>query len=328
MNINSDKKPKIVNLGPIGTKADGDLKGAFIINGNSFIIQENAIYEIEKRKAPQNENLPDYIHRLIINQGANQPIVGQTLFQTLELTKSNFLDNKINKSALFSNCVEILQEAKILEYEVESYCTLESRLIEADIEKKGNSMPSIRDVETRCKTVFQKAHHIQLILNKIILLFFPGLINTQSEYETFLNKLSETDAVENELFQKLQNWSHSMNIIRVLRNKLNHQNIDSVSVKDFYLNPDKARKPNELYTMRPSLELNTKNLRMGRIDLSKLFPNTVFSIISTFQDTIAFLVSLHLPDELNLEVREIPEKNRRNKWVKYGYWTTKGKRFI
>lgn len=315
-----------VNLGPIGTKADGDLKGAFHLNGNHFIIHENAIYEIEPVKNVKQSNVPQFIHRLIIQQGANHPVVGQTIFQALQLVKSNFIDSKINKSELLEITLEILQEAKVLEQEVESYCELEKKLIQTDQENNGNSMPSIRDVTTRCKTVYQKAHHIQLLINKIILLFYPDIINYQSEYETFINKIQEIYATESILFDKLKNWSISMNLIRELRNKLDHLNTNEVSVKDFYFNAD--RDPRGLYIMRPSIKLSSKKAKLSRTDLSKAFPNTIYTIISVYQDTLAFLINENLTENLKLEVREIPETQRMNKWLKYGYWSIYGKRFI
>ncbi|MFG6687556.1 hypothetical protein ACGK9U_13310 [Mariniflexile sp. HNIBRBA6329] len=315
-----------INLGPIGTKEDGDLKGAFHLNGNHFMIHENAIYEIEPIENVKQSNLPKFIHRLIINQGTNHPIVGQTIFQALQLVKSNFIDSKIDKSQLLNISLEILQEAKVLEQEVESYCALEKKLIQTDIENKGNSIPSIRDVTTRCKTVFQKAHHIQLLINNIILLFYPKLIDYKADYKTFLINVSEINPTDSVLFEKIKSWSTSMNLIREMRNKLDHLNTNQVSVKDFYF--DSEKDPRGLYIMRPSIKLDSKKAKLTRTDLSKVFPNTIYTIISVYQDTLAFLINENLPADLNLTVNEIPEAERENKWVKYGFLSAQGKVYI
>ena len=108
-----------------------------------------------------------------------------------------------------------------------------------------------------------------------------------------------------------------MKIIRNLRNALDHQ-LKGVEVYDFELEPNSD-------VLAPSIELDFKGSKLERQSLSEFLKLLIPNFIYICEFTIVHLAGRNfLPTIMQQAVKEIPEDKRRNKFVKYSFWSNMG----
>lgn len=316
-----DKIRKSGGSADIGNDSDGAIKDMIGIDGLLYIIKEKSIYEFMMADYidPQrtNINLPTNMQRLIINQGYNSELVGRTLLTAKTLFKTDLFDeNTVNKVLKLS--IELIQELSILEKEINEYLHEEVKA-NGEYEERKNmkvsyAIPSIINLDTGCKTIFQKADHIEQILMEIISSFYPkeGLTK-QSHFpklhQILTNKYGEKDSFT-DFISKTINY---MKIIRDLRNGLDHR-LDSVKISNYELQSNSD-------ILSPTIELKSKDIKLERIALSHFLPIVKENMITIIESTFVYLAQKNIQDNtLFYQIKEIPEKIRRNKYVRYCFW--------
>ena len=312
----------------IGTDKDGAIEDLFEFDGKLFVIKEKAIYEfVHADKIDPDRNnpsLPNGIQRIIIDQGSESEMVSRTFLTAKKLLKAEFFPDIINIRKILSLSLDLLQELDILDKEIKDYMKTEEKVIlEFKKQSEINSsfaIPSISNVTTRCKTIFQKADHIEQILMEINTLFYPNLgLNKQSHFPK-LYEILKTKYGENDNFTKFINESLSfLELIRGFRNCLDHR-LKDVKVYDFELLAN-----SEL--IHPSIEIDYRDVKLERTSLSSFLTILTENLIFLTEHNIAFLSDKNTKlNGLPKMVQIIPEELRSNKNIKFGFWSPLGKK--
>ncbi len=315
-----DRKRNSGGSTEIGTKEDGVAVGLTKFKDRLIIIKEKSIYELMLADDidPQrtNINLPSNIQKLIINKGAESELVSRTFLTAETLFKPDYFNSSIDTEKALQLALEILQELTMLEEEINEYLGQEKIVIEEYKKRRQEqvsfAIPSIINLETRCKTLFQKADHIRQILIEIITVFYPkDDLTKQSHfpklYDVLKNKYGEKDTFTEFINKKALGF---MEVIRFLRNGLDHR-LDTIKIKNFELQPDSK-------IISPSIELNHKESKLDRISLSSFLPIVIQNMVFIIESTFAYLADRNVKSNFMM-VMEIPEDKRKFRFVKYSF---------
>jgi hypothetical protein len=321
-----DQKRESAGMADIGTNEDGAIVEMTKIGERLLIIKERSIYELmfADQIDPNRTNigLPSNIQKLIVNQGSESELVCKTFLTAKTLFKSEFLIETINIESILTLSLDLLIE--LIALEKESYdLSMEEKRATADYEARKNEklsykIPSIVDLETRCKTIFQKADHIEQILMEIISIFYPSdSLTKQSHfprfYEVILAKYGENDSFTRYIRDTLP----FMKVIRSLRNALDHR-LSTVRILDFDLQPDSQ-------IISPTVELNHKDDQLDRTSITNFLDIVIKNFYSIIEITFAYLAGKNGSNFiLGNQVKEIPEERRRYKYVRYSFWAPLG----
>lgn len=313
-------------MADIGTKEDGAIVEMVNLNGKLIVLKEKAIYEFKMADnvdpERENPNLPTNIQQKLVNQGSESELVSKLLIGPKMLLRSEFFEDSLDVNRATELSLELLQETIMLEKEINEYLEIEKKESEEYNKRKGEkvsyAIPSIGDVETRCKTIFQKADHIEQILMEIITIFYQNdKLTKQSHFPKFYEIL-KTKYGEEDLFTKyIESTLSFMVIIRGLRNGLDHR-LPTTKVTDFELlkNSD---------VLSPTIEFKQKKDKLNRISLSEFLPIVLKNMIGIVELTITYLSGKNLKQNpFGYQIREIPEEKRKFPKVRYCFWSPMG----
>lgn len=327
-----EKRPidRIRNSGgyaDIGTLEDGAIIEMKNIGGRLIIIKERSIYEMEfadkidpERK---NINLPPTIHKLIIDKGTESEVVARTLLTAKTIFKPEYLIDSIDCDAVLSLVIDMLSEIFILEKEINEYSELETKETDAynqrKAEKTSFQLPSIVNLESRCKTIFQKADHIEQILMDIITRFYPNhKLTNQSHFPKFHEVVKSIYEEEDSFPKFIENTLYFMKVIRGLRNGFDHR-LNTVKVTNFELQENGG-------VLSPTIELKNKDVELERTSLKDFLDITHDNLVEIIEVTFAFLAGRNVKTTgMTYHMREIPEDKRRHPFVRYCFWMPIGK---
>jgi len=321
-----DRKRDSGGSSNIGTLEDGAIEEMITIEGRLIIIKERSIYESIRADDidPQRTNigLPNNIHRLLVNQGTESELVGRTFLTAKTLFIPACYDVQIKTERALSLTLHLLEELIVLQEEINNYLNEEKRVC-GEYEKRRTlpvsyAIPTIVNLETLCKTIFQKADHVEQILIEIVTIFYPNSeLTKQSHFPKFhsilVNKYGEQDPFSEFLSRTLP----FMKIIRLLRNGLDHRAAGTVKVRNFELQADSS-------IISPTIELDHKEGKLERISLFDFLPIVLNNILVIIEDLLAHLASKNGTVFGIYEVRHIPENERRYKFVRYSFWAPFG----
>lgn len=254
----------------ISTLDDGAIIEMLNLGGRLLIIKERSIYEMEfaDNIDPErtNINLPLTIHKLIIDKGTESEVVARTFLTAKKIFKPEYLNDKIDCNAVLSLVIDMLSEIFLLENTIQEYSELESQEIEKykkrEARKTGFQLPSIMNLESRCKTIFQKTYQIEQILMNVITHFYPSHgLDKKSKFPQFYEVMKSIYG-DNDSFPKfIEKTVYFMDVIRYLRNGLDHFNTNYVKVTNFELLPNGN-------ILSPTIELNHKKVKLERMPLN------------------------------------------------------------
>jgi len=311
----------------IGSQEDGAINEMFEVDERLIIVKEKSIYEYFRADDvdPERTNisLPNNIQRKVIDQGSDSELIGRTILTAKTLFQTEFFDENVEIEKALSLSFEILQEMTTLENEIQEYIEEEEKLSEEYQTKTKKaidySIPSIGNVETRCKTIFQKADHIEQTLMEIITIFYPDSdLTNQSHFPKFCKILKEKYGQDDPFVKYISSTLDFMRLVRNLRNALDHR-LNFVTVTDFELQPDSN-------VLTPTIELaKYRGSKLERIALSELLPVVFNNLVLVFENTIAFLSDKNLKPSIVAQcVMQIPEEKRKYKNVRYSFWSPLG----
>lgn len=309
----------------VGSEEDGAILELTTVGKRLIVIKEKSIYETvtadDIDPLRTNINLPTMGHKLIIKQGADSQIVGSTFLTAKTLFQRAYFDELIDTDKAISLSLDVLHELSALQVEINNYLLEEDRIAKEYEQKKSLPLtywiPSMKDSETRCKTIFQKADHVEQFLMEIITLFFPNEeLTKQSHFPKFFEIIERKYGAKDHFVEFIKGTLDFMIMVRELRNALDHR-LDFVKVKDFDVQPSSN-------ILSPTIELKNKYSTLNRVPLSDFLPIVLQNLIFVFENTIAYLSSKHGRGIMGQVVREIPESSRRYKFVKYSFWSPIG----
>jgi hypothetical protein len=324
-----DRKRESGGMADIGTAEEGAIVDMINIKERLIIVKEKAIYESFTADTVDpgrtNIDLPNIIHKLLVDQGADSELVGKTFLTAKIFFKGHSFKPVDAESSLFI-MLELLKELIVLEKEINSYLEEEQKLTTDYESKRGQkvsyAIPTITNLESRCKTIFQKTDHIEQFIMAIVMVFYPADGLTKHSHFPRLYEVIKTKYGEKDLFsQNLSKAVYLMKVLRLIRNGLDHQ-LDNVTVKNFELQPDSP-------VLSPTMELNHKEGKMERVSLSVFLPSMFKQLVSIIEGLAIFLAAkkVNPMGQLEFGVRKIPAAQRCNKFVRYSFWSSLGNGF-
>ncbi|MEM9681554.1 MAG: hypothetical protein AAF901_14620 [Bacteroidota bacterium] len=321
-----DRKRESAGTADIGTREDGAILEMTKIGKRLIVIKENAIYEfmmaddIDPKRT--NIKLPNNIHQLILDKGAESEMVSKVFLTAKTLFNKGAFSEDTDITKALTLSLEILQEMSILEKEINDYQQKEEEVrneYEAKRDKPVSySIPAIGDVQTRCTTIFQKADHIEQILMEIITVFYPNeKLTKQSHFPKFYEVLKNKYGKDNRFTKFVKSTLEFMKLIRAFRNALDHR-LDAIRVYDFELQPNSD-------VLTPTIELDHKDSKWPRQSVSESLNMILPNFIYVFEMTIAYMCDhTSTPSLMSQAVKEIPEDKRRYKHVRFSFWSPMG----
>ncbi len=310
----------------IGTIEDGAIIELFEINGRLIVIKERSIYEMinadDVDPERTNINLPNNIHRLIIKKGTESEVVSRTLLTAKTILKSEYIKENINCEVVLSLIIDILSEISILETDIDNL-QIEEKNSSLEYEKriaerKSFQLPTIVNLESRCKTIFQKTDHIEQILMEIITNFYSDQgLTKQSHFPRFHEVIKSKYGEKDRFTDFIGNTVYFMRIIRELRNGLDHR-LATTKVADFEL-----QKNGDIHT--PTIEMTFKDVKLNKMSLNEFLAMTLSNLILITEMTLVFLAEKNVKTTgMPYQIREIPEEKRKNKFVRFCFWMPVG----
>lgn len=322
-----DRKREAGGFADIGTNEDGAIVDSVVIGNRLIIIKERSIYEIlmADNVDPErtNFNMPPTIHKLISKQGVESEIVSRIFLEAKTIFKPEYYDKKLDVDGILTLTLDLLNEVIILNEEIQNYLTIETNSISEFERNKDKphsfSIPAIGDIETRLKTIFQKADHFEQILMNIITIFYQNDgLTKQSHFPKFYEILKAKYGEEDHFCKFVSSILEFMQLVRELRNGLDHR-LGTIKVTDFELKADG-------FLSLPVLDFDHKGFKLNREPVSIFLGVLVEKLLFIFENTIAYLAGkAAVPNNMNYQIRQIPDEIRRNKFVKYAFWSPIGK---
>lgn len=321
-----DRKRESGGQTDIGSEVDGAIIEMKNIGGRLLIIKERSIYEmvmadnIDPERT--NINLPPTIHKLIIDKGTESETVSRTLLTAITLFRPEYVSNTVDCPKLIGLTIDLLSEISILEKEIKEY-QLDEKIAADEYEERRTQkvsymLPSVVSLESKCKTIFQKADHIEQTLMDIIVKFYPNLgLTKQSHFPNFYKKLQEKYGEEDPFVEFIKKKVYLMQVIRELRNGFDHR-LEHTKVFDFELQVDGN-------IIAPTIELKHKKIKLERTSLNKFFEIVTKNMLDIIELTFAYLAGKNVrTGGMPYQVKQIPDDKRQNKFVKYSFWTPIG----
>lgn len=310
----------------IGTAEDGAIVEMKNYDGKLIILKEKAIYEMIFADSIDpdrtNENLAPTIHKLIINKGADSPIVCKTFISAKTLFNNDHIIEEVNCNEIIYLSINLLEEVNQLEREILKYKFDQESVCENyDQNRRKNKaleIPSMMDLESRCKTIFQKTDHIEQILMEIITKFYVNdKLTKQSHFPKFLEIILSKYGEEDQFVLFIKSIIEFMEIMRELRNGFDHR-LHTVKATNFDIQKDGN-------IISPTIELNHKTVKLERTDLLQFLEVTLQNFLLITESTFAYLAEKHKrTNRLPIFVKEIPKNKRRYENVSYCFWSNIG----
>ncbi|SHM89889.1 hypothetical protein SAMN05216524_10421 [Mucilaginibacter sp. OK098] len=325
MNVN-DKRTKSGHF-EVGDGDDGAIMEMKDMQGKMLVIKERAIYEVSfadtidpKREYP---DLPANVQKKLIDLGTESQLASKTYLMALKMMKPEYISAYVDVKRALEVSFELLLELHKLNQEKESYRLAEKAAIEEYELRRGQKLdyklPSIPDIQTRCKTFFQKADHVLQTLMEINSLFFiEKKLHKQAHFDTFLSLLKEEYGEKDDFVKMIEQVLPFLKKLRALRDCLDHRQ-DGVIITDFDLQLN-----NNVLT--PTISLNFRKETIERMPLEMLMDATTKNLLYTVESTLALLCGKHVCIDKMMPycLRFIPKQQRRNKYIKYAFWSPIG----
>ncbi len=310
----------------IGTAKDGAILEMYNLDEKLITIKEHSLYEFYTADYvdPQRTNaaLPSNIQKLIINEGANSELVSATFLTAKTLFRPDAFPG-VNVIEAIRLSLKLMLELKELKNEVESFLNKEREVSEVYDAQRGKlgsyALPAIGNVEQRCTTIFQKADKSEQIIIEIIMIFYESDgLKIQSHFPEFYEVLKRKLGEEDTFTKFIQETLDFMNIVRELRNSLDHR-LRFVEAKDFELQLDGS-------VLTPTIELKKiRSAKLERTALSGFLKVVLQNFLTISESTFAYIAAKQSkPSIMAAEVRVIPEEKRRYKHLKFAFWANLG----
>ncbi|MBI2785574.1 MAG: hypothetical protein HYX60_04410 [Legionella longbeachae] len=293
------------------------------VGDNLLMVTNKAVYEIQLADQidPERENprLPHNIQRCVLNIGADSAIVGCTLLTAEVLFKSTILAVSIDTKKAKVLAFEALKELAAMKSMAEEFSAEEenktSTFLKNEQKNRSLALPSIIDLESRTKSFFQKADHVQQILIELTSLFYSD-IPIKGHFETLVTKISSKYNDDDNFIKFLKMIAPEMKILRNLRDCLDHRLYEQVKVSDFKLTKKGKMAPPSIIMERPQ-----RKAFLEETWLSDYMSTTVENLANIMEMIIAFLCAKGTKRSMGVEMAVgVTQENRRiHPNIRFGY---------
>ena len=303
----------------IGTEDDGDVKGMLAIGGIMHIIKERGIYAVKLADTidPQrnNPNIPN-TQQKVFACGSDSELVGRTLLTARTMFNKNYLPESFDNDRALAITFDALKELLGMGEVARDYAAAEKEAIDPFMnlrQMRGSLIvPSVGDVESRCKTFIQKADHVCGALYRIAGLFYKVPVKGCK----FLAELCRGKYGEGDLFTRfVAGLLPSLGFIRDARNCFEHpKENQKCTVTDFSVGADG-------YITPPTLAAKYQDTEYPAASVSEYMTQFSERLPEMFELMVVHMCSKHVQPfgGMTVEVVESPENRRREKHVRFSY---------
>lgn len=309
----------------IGTADDqSDITALMSLGNTLYAIKEKGIYAIKLADEidPERTN-PDIppVQQRIVALGSDSPLVGQTILTAKILFTDEVLPKWFDctRAMLFS--LEALTDLVAICELKNTFIDAEDRAITAFDNPSGLRgaliLPAIGNVDTICKTFFQKADHVSRSILGIVRLFYKelqGIKGIADLIKYAKGKYGDRDP----LVTYLTGIEPLLKYVRNTRNRLEHPNPPAMQaiISDFALRPDGM-------IMRPSIEVISGRELHPKSDISSVMAEISEALPQIFEGIVAGLCAKHAGPMSGFEpfliTLEPERRSRGQKHVQYYY---------
>lgn len=309
----------------IGTPDDpSDITAMLSIDDVLYAIKKNGIYAVKLADAidPErtNPNIPP-IQQRILAYGSESSLVGQTLLTAKQLFNEQVLPDWFDCKNAIVRSLEALKDLAAMHELVDAFKKAQDDEVSAFSTRPQTqgalALPSIGDVEMRCKTFFQKADHVSRSLLSIIKLFYKKKQGIGGIDE--LARFAIVSYGKEDPFTKyLDNVAPTLKYIRLTRNCLEHPNppAKQAIIHDFTLLADGNIAP-------PNIEIISRPDTYPPADVSVTMEQLSEALPQIFEGMLACLCSKHMQSigGLDMHIIELAPEQRGHdrKHVRFSY---------
>lgn len=294
------------------------------VGDHLLMVTNKAIYEIQfaDQIDPERENhlLPHNIQRCVLNIGADSIIVGCTLLIAQVLFDSTVLVSSIDTEKAKTLTLEALKELAVMNNMAEEFVAEEetktSTFLKNEQKNKSLVLPSIIDLESRTKSFFQKADHVQQTLFEMTSLFYSD-IPRKGHFGTLVKTITSQYNDDDSFIKFLNMVAPHMKILRNLRDCLDHRLYKEVKVSDFKLNKKAQMAPPSITMKRPNKTI------LEETWLSDFMSTTVENLANIMEMMIAFLCAKSTKRSIGSEIAVgiTQESKRIHPNIRFRYFT-------
>lgn len=305
----------------IGTAEDGAIMEMFDVGERHLILKKKSIYEfiLADQVDPNriNPGLARNIQRLVLDRGSDSELVSRSFLTAKAIFGQEYFGDAVDDKKAMVISLDVLIELSVLDNEINNFISKEHELSEWYTARKNSAdyaIPSMIDVKTRCKTIFQKADHISQGIMEIIRLFYPDF-PIQHYYSQFLAFIEEKYGKDDGFSKFLQEAIPFLEIIRNARNCLDHRRTEAI-IRDFEIQADGN-------ILTPTIEMEYRSSSVPRMSLHEFLTTCNANML-----LISEMMIVHIGNKctkprgaLSYHMREIPKEKRRYPLVNYCFWS-------
>ncbi|MCR4268269.1 hypothetical protein [Nitratireductor sp. ZSWI3] len=305
----------------VGDASDGAITGMITIAERLYVIKEKAIYllamadEIDPQRT--RADIPN-TQQLVLNSGSNSESVRRILLTARELFREHRLIEMIDWNAVLLSALEILKDVIAAQETSDEFIKLKVAADAAIIppQERAFRMPAISGLEGRVKSFIQKTEHAFQGLYKTCALFYPEEMQKAGKWLDGFAAVVETrygNQDEFTLFAKeLANFGK---IIRNARHCVEHpKTTQQLEVRDYQLTADRILE-------EPMIRVIHNDTPIERMPLGQFMEEVTIQLHDAAELLLAYLAAKHTAalGQFQVAVGEIPENQRGNDGVRFGY---------
>lgn len=305
----------------VGDASEGAISGMMTIAERLYVIKERAIYlvamadEIDPQRT--RADIPN-TQQLVLNSGSDSEIVRRILLTARELFREHRLFETIDWNAVLLNALEISKDVIAAQEVSDEFMKLK---VAADAtiippQERAFRIPAIPGLEGRVKSFVQKTEHAVQGLYKTCALFYPEEMQKAGKWLDGFAAVVETrygNQDEFTLFAKeLANFGK---LIRNARHCIEHpKSTQRLEIRDYQLTADRILE-------EPMIRVIHSDTPIERMPLGQFMQEIITQLLNGTELLLVYLAAKHTAamGQFQVAVGEIPESQRGNDGVRFGY---------
>ena len=283
-----------------------------------FLITEKCTYraQLADQVDPERKNpgCARIFQQKFLDIGTESPLLCRTLMQAKVLFRKEFLSIDVDKAMQVT--VEALTELAALHETSERFAAAEQAAIQkADSNPSRDSsqtVPSISNVQSQCKTFAQKADHFVVKLMELVRLFYPEQ-RGKKNWDDFQALAVRLYGASDPLCQLLTIAVPVLKLVRNTRDCLEHHRPE-VTTRDFEPEPDGRIAP-------PTIELDFRGSLLPRCRISSFMEQVKTHLLDTFEMFAAHMSSKQAKPfaGMRMDVGLLPEDVQASWHVRFAF---------
>jgi len=313
----------------VGLPEEGAIKEMIPIGDTLYLVKERAIYAIKlaDRIDPKrtNINIPN-VQQKFSSEGSDSDLVCRILLTGRELFNKSYLSPEYDCERGLSLCVRLLQDVLSMNDAVTSLCRAEDEAIGSVKTSDGSLLLcAVPDVLARAKGFVQKAEHAAQTLYLLCGLFLGrGLEAKGRWFDGFSELIGERYSEDDDFSILAKQIAAFCKFLRNARHCVEHEKSNQrLIVNDYRLLASG-------HIMSPTIEVVHQETPEPEVPLRQFMQQAIKSLVNAAESLMAFLCARHLKPlaGLPIQVSEVPEGQRANKMVRYGYVVWMGDQLV